>query len=198
MKNKIMENILTESVLSSLEWRYATKKFDADRRLDEEQLNLLMEAVRLSPSSLGLQPYQVLIVSNQQIKEQLKAAAYGQSQLADASHIFVFARPQKYTLDAVNEYAENIAKTRGVTLASLQGYIDMMNGAVANRTQEDLGNWNARQAYIALGILLETAALNEIDACPMEGFNIDEFDKILGLSERNLTSVVIAPVGFRA
>ena len=191
-----MEN--KNQIIDSLNWRYATKQFDADKKLTEAQLELLFEAVRLSPSSYGLQPYQVIVISSSEIKEKLKAAAYGQSQLTDASHVFVFARTKTFTEAHVDEFAENIVQTRGIDLSIIADFVGMMKGTVNSRNQEELGAWNARQAYIALGILLETTALYEIDSCPMEGFDIAQFDTILGLDELNLTSVVIAPVGFRS
>lgn len=193
-----MENLITNQALDALAWRYATKVFDANQKLDNEQLHLLMEAVQLAPSSYGLQPYQVLVVENQEVKEQLKAAAYGQSQLADASHIFIFAINKNFTEAHVDEFVENIVKTRNIEVGAIKGYVDVMKNTVNSRSQDELAIWNARQAYIALGVLLETAALHEIDACPMEGFEHAKFDEILGLADRNLTSVVIAPVGFRS
>jgi nitroreductase len=193
---KIMEN--KNQIIDSLQWRYATKQFNADKKLTETQLELLINAVQLSPSSYGLQPYQVIIVSNPKIKAELKAAAYGQPQLTDASHIFVFARTKNFTEAHVDEYAANITQTRGIDISIIAEFVGMMKGTVNARSQEELAAWNARQTYIALGILLETAALNDIDCCPMEGFDIAQFDAILGLNELNLSSVVIAPVGFRA
>lgn len=189
---------LENQAIDALNWRYATKAFDKSKKLTENQLDLLKKAVQLAPSSYGLQPYQVLIVSNPEIKEKLKEAAFGQPQLTDASHIFVFARTHNFTEKHVDEYASNIATTRGIDVTAIQGFVDVMKGTVNSRSQDELANWNAKQAYIALGVLLESAALNEIDACPMEGFNNAHFDGILGLADRNLTSVVIAPVGFRS
>ncbi|MBU0696236.1 MAG: NAD(P)H-dependent oxidoreductase [Bacteroidetes bacterium] len=193
-----METIKQNQTAEALKWRYATKVFDKTKKLSEEQLQLLKQAVQLAPSSYGLQPYQVLIVSNPEIKEKLKEAAFGQSQLTDASHIFVFARTHNFTEKHVDEYAINIAETRGIDVADIKGFVDVMKGTVNSRSQDELANWNAKQAYIALGVLLETAALHEIDACLMEGFNNAHFDGILGLADRNLTSVVIASVGFRS
>lgn len=193
-----MGNTNQNQSIEALKWRYATKVFDTTKKLTEEQLQLLKEAIQLAPSSYGLQPYQVLIVSNPEIKEKLKEAAFGQAQLTDASHIFVFARTHNFTEKHVDEYAANIAETRGIDIAAIKGFVDVMKGTVNSRSEDELANWNARQAYIALGVLLETAALHEIDACPMEGFNNAHFDGILGLADRNLTSVVIASVGFRS
>ena len=193
-----MKSTQTENIINSLDWRYATKLFDATKKLNDQQLELLLDAVQLTPSSYGLQPYQIIVVSDQAIKEQLKAAAYGQTQLADASHVFVFATTKNYTTVHVDEYAENIIKTRDISIDAIKGFVDVMKGTVNSRNQTELANWNARQAYISLGILLQTASLTEIDACPMEGFDTAQFDKILGLEDKNLTSVVIAPVGFRS
>ena len=185
-------------LIPALNWRYATKAFDANKKLTDEQLKLLKNAIQLAPSSYGLQPYQIIVVSNQEVKEALKASAYGQPQLADASHVFIFARTKNYTTAQVNEYATNITKTRGVSLESIKGFVDTMTGTVESRTQEELAVWNSKQAYIALGFLLQTAALNEIDTCPMEGFDHAKFDEILGLDSKNLASLVIATVGFRS
>lgn len=193
-----MDTIKTQNSLDALAWRYATKKFDHTKKLDKDQLENLLTAVQLAPSSYGLQPYQVIVVSNQEVKEKLKLAAFNQPQLADASHVFVFAIPKNFNTQHVDEYATNIIQTRGVAIEAIQGFVDTMKGTVNSRNQEQLANWNSRQAYIALGVLLESAALHGFDTCPMEGFNNAEFDEILGLDKNDLTSVVIAPVGFRA
>ncbi len=193
-----MEIETTNHILQSLEWRYATKKFDDTKKLNDDQLALLLKTIQLTPSSYGLQPYKVIVITNQEVKDQLKAAAFGQTQLTDASHIFVFARTKNYNIEHVEEFAQNIIETRAINMEAIQAYVDVMKGTINARSQEELATWNAKQAYIGLGFLLETAALNEIDACPMEGFNPAAFDEILGLDEKNLTSVVIAPVGFRS
>ena len=193
-----MEIVTSENIIQLLNWRYATKSFDSNKKLNDAQLATLLNAIQLSPSSYGLQPYQIIVVSNQEIKEALKVAAYGQSQLAQASHVLVFARTKNYTIAHVDEFAANIIATRGVTAEDIKGYVDTMKGTVESQTQDQLAVWNSKQAYIALGILLESAALNGIDACPMEGFDTAKFDEILGLDAKNLASVVIAPVGFRS
>lgn len=189
--------IMTE-IIDSLNWRYATKSFDTAKKLTDLQLDDLLSAVQLAPSSFGLQPYQVIVVKNQEVKEKLKAAAYGQVQLTEASHIFVFAIEKNYSAKHVDAFVANIAKIRGVAVEDLKAYADVMKGTVNSRSAEALDVWNSRQAYIGLGILLETAALSNIDACPMEGFDNAKFDEILGLDAKNLHAVVIAPVGFRS
>jgi nitroreductase len=190
--------MIVNKIIPSLNWRYATKAFDSSKKLSEEQLETLLNAVQLAPSSYGLQPFKVIVISDQAVKDQLKAAAYEQGQVSQASQVFVFAIPKNYTTEFVDDYAKDIIETRGVSLKDIKGFVDTMAGTVNSRTQEQLANWNARQAYISLGFLLETAALYEIDACPMEGFDNAKFDEILGLDALNLTSVVMTTVGFRS
>lgn len=187
-----------KNIITSLNWRYATKSFDTNKRLDDAQLQELLTAVQLAPSSYGLQPFKVLVVSNQEVKEKLKAAAYGQVQLTEASHVFVFAIEKNFSVAHVDVYAKNICETWGLSMEDIKGFVDTMKGTVNSRTEAELDIWNAKQAYIALGFLLESAALSEIDACPMEGFDNAAFDEILGLQEKGLHAVVIAPVGFRS
>lgn len=193
-----METVTSENIIRLLNWRYATKSFDTSKKLNDVQLATLLNAIQLAPSSYGLQPYQIIVVSNQEVKETLKDAAYGQPQLAQASQVLVFARTKNYTIAHVDEYAANIIATRGVTAEEIKGYVDTMKGTVESQTQDELAVWNSKQAYLALGFLLESAALNGIDACPMEGFDAAKFDEILGLDAKNLASVVIATIGFRS
>lgn len=157
----------------------------------------MLEAVRLAPSSYGIQPYKILVVSNPEIRNQLKAVAYNQPQITDASHLFVFTVHDNFSTTHIDEYAENIAQTRNISLESIQAFVDTMKNIVSSRTKEELKNWNSKQAYLALGVLLETAALSGFDTCPMEGFDAEAFNKILKLDEQNLSTVVIAAVGFR-
>jgi len=187
-----------KEIIDSLNWRYATKLFDSKKKLSETQLEELLTAVQLAPSSYELQPYQVVVVQDQAIKEQLKTAAYGQAQLTDASEILVFAIEKNYNETHVDAFVENIARTRNVAVEDLKGYADLMKGTVASRTGAELDAWNSKQAYIALGLLLETAALKQIDACPMEGFDNNKFNEILGLQAKNLHAVAIVAIGFRA
>ena len=190
--------MMKELVLEELNWRYATKKFDTLKKLTPQQIDGLLTAIQLAPTSYGLQPFKVLVVSNPAIREQLKAAAYGQTQVTDASELLVFATFVNYTEAHVDEYAANIIDTRGIKFAEIEEFVGMMKGSVKSQNQEQLQVWNTTQAYIALGFLLQTAALHGIDACPMEGFDAAKFDEILGLANKNLKAVVIAPIGFRA
>lgn len=189
---------IMQNIIQSLNWRYATKEYDTSKKLTNEQLDLLLNSIELAPTSFGLQAYKVLVITNPEIREKLKAAAWNQTQVTDASHLFVFTVPTNLNDSHVDKFIENIAKTRNVPIESLAEYSTMIKGSVNSRTPEQKVNWLARQVYIALGFLLETAALENINATPMEGFDQTQFDEILGLKEKNLTSVVLAPVGFRS
>ena len=183
--------------LENQNWRYATKQFDATKKISAADLNTLKEAVRLSASSYGLQPYKVIIVESLELKEKLKPAAYGQTQITDASHLFIFANDLNLGADSVDDYINNISETRGVPADALAGFSDMMKGTIANLSQEAKNIWTAKQTYIALGTLLSAAAELKIDATPMEGFSPASFNEILGLDKLGLNASVIATVGYR-
>lgn len=185
------------TLLDNLNWRYATKKFDATKKISSQDLNTLKEAVRLSASSYGLQPYKVIIVENPEIREKLKAAAYGQTQITDASQIFIFANDLNLGADSVDAYINTISETRGVPTDALGGFSDMMKGTISNLSVEAKNIWTAKQTYIALGTLLSAASELKIDATPMEGFNAAAFNEILGFDKLGLNTSVIATVGYR-
>lgn len=185
------------TLLENLNWRYATKKFDATKKISATDLNTLKEAVRLAASSYGLQPYKVVIVENPELREQLKAAAYGQTQITDASQLFIFANDLNAGPESVAAYIKNISETRGVPTEALGGFADMMNGVISNLSQDAKNIWTAKQTYIALGTLLAAAAELKIDATPMEGFNAAAFNEILGFDKLGLNASVIATVGYR-
>ena len=185
------------TLLENLNWRYATKKFDATKKISASDLNTLKEAVRLSASSYGLQPYKVVIVENPEIREKLKAAAYGQTQITDASQLFVFANDLNLGAVSVDNYINNISETRGVPVEALGGFSDMMKGTISNLSDDAKNIWTAKQTYIALGTLLSAASELKIDATPMEGFNAAQFNEILGFDKLGLNASVIATVGYR-
>ncbi|WP_369764740.1 NAD(P)H-dependent oxidoreductase [Flavobacterium sp. WC2429] len=183
--------------LDKQNWRYATKKFDSTKKITEADLDFLKEAVRLSASSFGLQLYKVIIIENPEIKAQLLHAAYGQTQIIDASHLFVFANQTNVGNTEIDAYLKNTSEIRELPLEALAGYGEYMKGFV-NPIPEDAKNvWTAKQTYLALGNLLNAAAELNIDATPMEGFNAAQFNEILGLDKLNLNAAVIAPVGYR-
>jgi nitroreductase len=164
----------------------------------QDQVDQILAATNLAATSYGLQPFSVLVVTNQPIKEKLQAAAYGQQQLGESSHVLAFCVPEKLTSDDFKAYMENIAATRGLPLEALSGFEGMIEGTVGKLTPEQQQIWSAKQAYIALGTALAAAAELKVDACPMEGFDANQFDEILGLKEKGLKTVVIMPIGFRS
>ena len=185
-------------VLDKLNWRYATKRYDVSKKLSKQELETLLHAVQLSPSSYGIQPYKILVITNPEVREKLREVGYNQPQITEASHLFVFAIHDQFDTSHIDEYAENIAETRGLKLEDIAGFVDLMKSIVNSKNAEELKVWNSKQAYIALGVLLETAAILDLDASPMEGFDAAKFDEVLNLKEQNLTSVVIAGVGHRS
>ncbi len=186
------------TVIENRTWRYATKKFDANKRVSEEDLQTLLEATRLSASSYGLQPYHVIVVSDQKVKEQLKPASWGQSQITDASHIIVFASATDFGEELVDDFLENVSNTRNIPMEGLKGYSDFMKSKLMDLPADTKGTWTAKQAYIAFGNLMQAAAELKIDTCPMEGFESDKYNEILGLNGKNLNAVVVLAVGYRS
>lgn len=190
---------MKETLLQSLQWRYATKSFDRGREIPAEIWAALEEALRLTPSSYGLQPWKFLVIRNQGIKDSLVSASYGQGQVAECSHLLVIAVKEAVSLADVDRWIEVIAETRGVPVDSLDFFRKMIIGDVVTgaRSADGLG-WAKLQAYIALGNFMTSAALLGIDCCPMEGFVAKRYDEILGLKARGLTAAVVCPAGYRA
>lgn len=192
-------------IAEALAWRYATKVFDPSKKVSEADLAALLEAFRAAPSSFGLQPWKLIVVEDAALRASLRAAAWDQPQVTDASHLLVVARRTTVEkADVERLIAATVAARSGqaadpvAARASLDGYRDMMLGFVEGKSAEVLSAWSARQAYIALGFLLESAALMKIDACPMEGFDPAKFDEILGLAGSGYAATVICAVGYRA
>ncbi|MEK7545332.1 MAG: NAD(P)H-dependent oxidoreductase [Patescibacteria group bacterium] len=186
------------SLLDQLNWRYATKIFDTQKKIPQDQLDQLLETLRLSPSSYGLQPWKFVLVKNPEIRAKLREAAWGQAQVTDASHFLVFCSMTNVSSETVEHYAKEIAETRGTPLVELEGFKNMMLDFVKGKTPEFLSTWAGKQVYITLGTLLTSAAVMQIDACPMEGFDNAKFDEILGLKEKNLHAEVVCALGYRS
>jgi len=178
-------------------WRYATKKFDATKKISNEDLETLKEAIRLSSSSYGLQPYKVLIVENPELRAKLQPVAWGQSQIVEASHLFIFANIINLSDKDIDKYIKNIAETRGIPVENVSGYGDFMKSKITSLPEDVKNNWTAKQTYLALGNLLNAAAELQIDATPMEGFEPEKVNEILGLNELGLNASLIATVGYR-
>jgi nitroreductase len=183
-------------LIEALNWRYATKRMNG-KKVPDEQVNNILDAARLSPSSMGLQPYSILVISNLELRKQLQPAVYNQPQIIEGSHVLVFAAWDNVTEEHVNNYIKNIIEVRGVTAESLEGFRQSLMNIVNGRTTQGKYEWAARQAYIALGTAISAAALEKVDATPMEGFIPEEVDKILKLREKGLKSVAILTLGFR-
>jgi nitroreductase len=192
-----MKPVNNETIVRQLNWRYATKKFDPARKIQAPDWKTLEHALVLSPSSYGLQPWKFFVVTNSEVRTKLRAAAWNQAQITDASHLVVLAVRKGFNAADVQRYVERVADVRNVALESLEGFKSMMLGSV-NRPAEQVATWTSRQVYIALGNFLAAAAMLGIDACPMEGFDAAQFDEILGLAKQGYTAVVLAAAGYRA
>ena len=184
------------SLLETLQWRYATKKMNG-QAVPQEKLDYILEAARLAPSSAGLQPYQVFVVSNKTLLEQIKAISYGQSQITDCSHLLVFAAWDGYTQERIDNVLTRTAEERSLPSSAMDEYREKLWSAFGPLGQELQATHSAKQAYIAFGLAIAAAAEQQVDATPMEGFQADKLDEILGLHEHGLRSVVILPLGYR-
>jgi len=184
--------------IENLNWRYATKKFDASKKLSKKDLEDLLEATSLSASSYGLQPYEILVVEDPELRNKLQPAAWGQSQITEASHLIILANQSTFGEELVDDYLENVSETRGIPTNDLQGYSDFMKSKLMPLSESAKATWTARQTYIALGNLLSAAADLKIDSCPMEGFDNAQFNEILGLTKKGLNAAVLVAVGYRS
>lgn len=190
---------MSERLIDSLEWRYAVKKFDANKKIDQKTWEDLEKALILSPSSYGLQPWKFIVVKDSAIKEKLRAVSWGQSQVTDCSHHVVFAIKEKMDEAHIDSFLSQTAKIRGQDVASMAGYKKMMMGdLVTGPRSQMISEWAARQAYIALGNFMTAAAIVGVDTCPLEGIDPVKYDEILGLTGSGWRVVVACPAGFRA
>lgn len=186
-----------KTFIENQNWRYATKKFDATKKISNEDLNTLKEAIRLSASSYGLQPYKVFLIENEAIREELKGFSWGQTQVTDASHLFVFANYTDIKDEHIDDYINNIAKTRNLNVEDLKGFSDLMKTKIIGLSSEAKSAWTSKQTYLAMGNLLNAAAELKIDATPMEGFEPEKYNEILGFDKLNLNASLVVPVGYR-
>ena len=183
------------NIIEKLGWRYATKKFNSGVNLSDSKMDILKQAIQFAPTSYGLQPFQVVFVKNPEVREKLKAASWGQSQITDSSILAVFTRKKEINESEVDLFIENIMNTRGVPKEMLVQYEAMMKGTINSLDENQKSSWIDKQIYIALGFLLNTAAVIDVDTCPMEGFDRTQYDEILGLTDT--TSVVVCALGYR-
>lgn len=183
------------NIIEKLGWRYATKKFNSGMSLSDSKMDILKQAIQFAPTSYGLQPFQVVFVKNPEIREKLKSASWGQSQITDSSVLAVFTRKKEVNESEVDSFIENIVNIRGVPKEMLVQYEAMMKGTISSLDETQKSSWIDKQIYIALGFLLNTAAVIDVDTCPMEGFDRAQYDEILGLTDT--TSVVVCALGYR-
>lgn len=181
-----------------LNWRYATKKMDATKVVPPASLERILEAARLAPTSSGLQPFEIIVVTNPEVKAKLRIAAYDQAQVTDGSHVLVFAAWDNYTAERIDAVLAQLSAERGGPSEALTAYYENLKASYVPRDAEVNYEHAARQAYIAFGVALTAAAFEEVDSTPMEGFDPAQVDEILGLRARGLRAVTLLPLGYRA
>lgn len=185
-------------LLETLQWRYAAKKMDPSKAVPQEKVDRILEAVRLTATSSGLQQYEVFVVTNPALREQIKPHAWNQGQITDSSHLLVFAAWDNYTAERINAMFDLVNEERGFKNEGWEAYRQMLLNTYPQRDAETNFQHAARQAYIGLGTALIAAAEEKVDSTPMEGFDPAKVDEILNLRERGLRSVVLLPLGYRA
>lgn len=187
----------TKSIMEALEWRYAAKKYDATKKISENDWKTLANSLLMAPSSYGIQPWKFMVIENPKVREELKAVSWNQTQVTDASHYVVFLFKEEVDEAFVQKYIERISEVRNVPQDALAGYKSMMVENLAKAPEEKIRVWSQRQAYIAMGFLLETAALLKIDATPMEGLDPSAYDRILGIEGSGYKTVATVALGYR-
>ena len=185
-------------LLDTLNWRYATKKMDPAKAVPEEKVARILTAAQMAPTSSGLQPFEIIVVTNPDLRAKISAAAFGQTQITDGSHLLVFAAWDNYTEARIDAVVDQMVAERGIPREAVSGYYDNLKAQYLARTAEVNFDHAARQAYIAFGIALAQAAEDQVDATPMEGFDPAQVDEILGLRAKGLRSVTLMPLGYRA
>lgn len=197
--SKVNSTIPRELLIAQLKWRYATKQFDPQHKISPQDWTALEESLVLTPSSFGLQPWKFVVVTDPATRQELVPVSWGQRQVADASHLVVFTLKKNLGEQDIEVYLKRIVEVRGIPLASLASYREMMVGSlIKDQDAAARNNWAANQVYIALGNFLTSAALLGIDACPMEGIEPAKYDEILGFDQKGLSTVVVATAGYRA
>ena len=184
--------------IDNLKWRYAVKKFDHHKILSDNQINILKQAFTLTASSYGLQPIKLVVVKNKDIQKELVLHSWNQQQVSQASHLLVICVDTKLDETDVEKYFERVKEIRNTPDEIINSFKEYLKTTISGKTTEDLLSWGKNQAYLALGNLLTVCANEKIDSCPMEGFIPEKYDEVLGLKEKNLSSVLVLPVGYRA
>ncbi len=188
---------LSSPLIDRMNWRYATKKMDPAKSVPADKVERILEAARLAPTSSGLQPYEIIVVTDKAVRERILPAAWNQAQITDGSHLLVFAAWDNYTPERINHMFDLTNQIRGFENEGWENYRKMLLSTYPQRDAEANYQHAARQAYIGVGAALIAAAFEEVDATPMEGFSPEAIDEILSLRDRGLRSVVIVPLGYR-
>ena len=186
------------NVIDQYKWRYATKIFDAKKKISDSNIELIKDSISLAPTSYGLQLFKVIIVEKKEIKDELKKASFNQSQISDASHIFVFCNSTKIVEDDIDNYIKNKAAVQNKTINEISVYGDFLKDTLLKKEDKKISTWTANQLYIALSHLLTFCPSLGIDSCPIEGFESHKYNDILKLNDRNLNPKVVAAVGYRS
>lgn len=184
--------------IESLYWRYATKSFDTSKKITEEDLNLLKEAVQLSASSYGLQPYKVLVVESKKLREALKPLSWNQPQITEASHLFLFINNIQTNGEEVDGFIAEVERVRGIEPQKLKTYSSFVKSKTTALSPNEKNHWTAKQAYIALGNLLSAAAVLRIDTCAIEGFEKDRVNELLNLESKGYSATFMVAIGYRS
>lgn len=187
----------TALLIEKLNWRYATKKMDPSKSVSEDKVARILEAARLAPTSSGLQPFEIIVVTNPEVRAKIQEIAWNQAQITDGSHLLVFAAWDNYTAERINEMFDLVNEERGIKNEGWENYRQMLLSNYPGRDPQVNFEHAARQAYIAFGMALAQAAFEGVDSTPMEGFDPAKLDEILGLREKGLRSVTILPLGYR-
>ena len=189
---------MNNDILNDLQWRYATKKFDASKKINDQDLETLLEVMRMSPSSMGLQTTHALIITDPEVRGQLTTHSYNQQQVKDASHLIVLCSYSSLDENYIQSHAQRTDAAREMGEERVGKMIESIGNFIGNKSPEAIQHWTSNQTYIVLGQLLSACARLKIDATPMEGFNPKGYDEVLHLSEKNLTATVVCPIGYRS
>jgi nitroreductase len=187
-----------KKIVEDLNWRYAVKQYDADKKLTTEQLDIIKESLRLTPSAYGIQPLKFIFVSSPALREEIKEIAFNQGQVVDASHLLIICSYKSIDESYLDNHVDLVTGIRNTPPERAAGFSEFLKKNILKMPDSTVEPWNVHQAYIALGQLLHTCASIRVDATPMEGFNAKKLDELLGLEEQNLKSVLLCPIGFRS
>ncbi|MBG6130593.1 nitroreductase [Aquimarina sp. EL_43] len=185
-------------IIESLHWRYATKKFDTKQIVSQEKIDTLTEAFNLTATSYGLQPLKLVVIKNKDLQKELTTHSWNQQQVADASHVLVFCIEKTIGEQYISKYFDTVKEIRDTPEEILKPFKEQLVDSFTYKSPEEISNWAAKQAYLALGNILTVCAIEKIDSCPMEGFIPEKYDELLNLNDLGLTSVLVLPIGYRA